>query len=114
MGAEATNRQWRTMSVSTGIAWPGRDRPGGRPARRCVQVGGGEPAFDAPADEILSFFEARNDTLYAAGSFLALIAALALLWFFAGFWAVSAGRRGSAGLALGRRARVRDRWSWSR
>jgi hypothetical protein len=53
-----------------------------------VQVGGGEPEFDAPAAEILSFFEARNDTLYAAGSVLGVLAALALLWFFAGIWAV--------------------------
>ncbi|MEU4605968.1 hypothetical protein AB0F43_23520 [Kribbella sp. NPDC023972] len=87
MGAEATNRQWRTLSVATGIAGlAGIVLVAGSQA--LVQAGGGEPAFDASAEEILGFFEARNDTLYAAGSFLGLIAALALLWFFAGFWAV--------------------------
>jgi hypothetical protein len=87
MGAEATNDQWRTMSVSTGIA--------GLASfvlvavsQALVQAGGGEPAFDAPGQEILGFFETRNDTLYPIGSFLGLIATLALLWFFAGFWAV--------------------------
>ena len=87
MGAEATSRQWRTMSVSTGIAGLASIALVAG-SQALVQVGGGEPAFDAPADEILSFFEARNDTLYAAGSFLGLIAALALLWFFAGLSAV--------------------------
>ena len=87
MGLDATSRQWRTMSVTTGIA--------GLAgfvlvavSQAFVQAGGGEPAFDAPGQEILSFFETRNDTLYPIGSFLGLIAVLALLWFFAGFWAV--------------------------
>jgi hypothetical protein len=82
MGPDATNT--RTLPVATGIAGlAGLLLVAGSQA--LVQVGGGEPAFDAPADEILSFFEARNDTLYAAGSFLGVLAALALLWFFAGF-----------------------------
>jgi hypothetical protein len=49
-----------------------------------IQVGGGEPPFDASADEILRFMEARHTNLYAVGSFLGLIAVLALAWFVAG------------------------------
>ncbi|WP_433157772.1 hypothetical protein [Kribbella sp. CA-247076] len=86
-GLDATSRQWRTMSVTTGVA--------GvtgfvlvAVSQALVQIGGGEPAFDASGEEILGFFETRNDTLYPIGSFLGLVAVLALLWFFAGFWAV--------------------------
>jgi len=71
------------MSVSTGIA--------GLASivlvfgsQGLVQVGGSEPPFDAPADRILRFLEARDQTLYAAGSFVGLVAILALAWFLAG------------------------------
>jgi hypothetical protein len=87
LGLEATSRQWRTMSVSTGIAGLA-GFVGVAVSQALVQVGGSEPAFDAPGQEILGFFEARHENLYAAGSFVGLIAVLALLWFFAGFWAV--------------------------
>jgi hypothetical protein len=86
-GLDATSRQWRTMSVGTGIA----GLAGFvllAASQALVQAGGGEPAFDAPGQEIVRFFETRNDTLYPIGSFLGLIAILALLWFFAGFSAV--------------------------
>jgi hypothetical protein len=75
--------RWRTMSVATGVA--------GLAglvlvftSQALVQVGGGEPPFDASADEILRFLEARHDTLYAVGSFLGVLAVLALAWFLAG------------------------------
>ncbi|MEI8412049.1 MULTISPECIES: hypothetical protein [unclassified Kribbella] len=87
MGPEATSSQWRTMSVGTGIAGLAGFVLVGV-SQALVQAGGGEPAFDASGQEILSFFESRNDTLYPIGSFLGLLAVLALVWFFAGFWAV--------------------------
>ena len=85
MAGEITQRstQWRTMSVATGVA--------GLAGMVLVftsqalqQVGGGEPPFDASADEILRFLQARHDTLYATGSFLGVLAVLALAWFLAG------------------------------
>jgi hypothetical protein len=79
--------QWRTMSVTTGIAGLAGFALVAV-SQALVQAGGGEPAFDASGEEILSFFETRNDSLYPIGSFLGLIAVLALLWFFAGFWAI--------------------------
>jgi hypothetical protein len=94
MGPEATNTNWRTMSVSTGIAGLAGFVLVGV-SQALVQAGGGEPAFDASGQEILGFFETRNDTLYPIGSFLGLIAVLALLWFFAGFWAVLRSAEGS-------------------
>jgi hypothetical protein len=46
-----------------------------------AQVGGGEPAFDAPAADILAFFHSRDPTLYPIGGYLQLLGMLALLCF---------------------------------
>lgn len=75
--------QWRSLSVATGIAGLA-SIVGVFGSQALVQVGGSEPSFDASADTILKFLEARHETLYAAGSFLGLIAVLALGWFLAG------------------------------
>ncbi|MEV6266649.1 hypothetical protein AB0L64_05765 [Kribbella sp. NPDC051936] len=78
---------WRTMSVTgaasglAGLVLVGT-------SQALVQVGGGEPAFDASGDEILRFFEARHDTLYAIGTYLGLLAVLALACFVSVLWVV--------------------------
>jgi hypothetical protein len=81
------SRQWRTMSVTTGIA--------GLATLVLVvvsqalpQSAKAEPDFDAPAAQILDYFEAQNDTVRAVGSYLALLAVLVFAWFLAGMWAV--------------------------
>jgi hypothetical protein len=86
MGQDATSRHWRTMSVATGVAGIGSLVLVG--VSQAMSTTGGEPSFDAPAAEILSFFEAQNETLVAAGSFVGLLAVLAIAWFLAGVWAV--------------------------
>ncbi|TCC19881.1 hypothetical protein [Kribbella sindirgiensis] len=72
--------QWRTLSITGGSAGVA-----GlllvAVSQALVQVGGGEPAFDASGEEILRFLEARHDTLYAIGTFLGLLAAVALACF---------------------------------
>lgn len=72
--------QWRTLSITGGSAGVA-----GlllvAVSQALVQVGGGEPAFDASGDEILRFLEARHETLYAIGTFLGLLAVLALACF---------------------------------
>jgi hypothetical protein len=52
-----------------------------------VQVGGAEPSFNAPAEEIVTFFENRNPQLFAAGGFISVIAVFALFWFLGILWA---------------------------
>jgi hypothetical protein len=52
-----------------------------------IQIGGAEPALDAPAGEIVEFFEARNPQLFEAGVYLQLLAIAAFVWFLGGFWA---------------------------
>jgi hypothetical protein len=52
-----------------------------------IQVGGVEPAFDAPAEEIVRFFEARNRTLFEVGSYLSLLSFVAWIWFLGALWA---------------------------
>jgi hypothetical protein len=52
-----------------------------------MQVGGVEPAFDAPAEEIVQFFEARDTTLFAIGTYLSLLSFVAFVWFLGGLYA---------------------------
>jgi hypothetical protein len=81
------DKQWRTMTVATAVAglagvvllFAGQGMVG---------VGGGEPSFDAPAAEILSFVEARDDVWYPIGSYLGVLAIVASLWFVVGLWPV--------------------------
>ena len=52
-----------------------------------IQVGGGEPAFNAPAAEILSFFETRDQLLFTIGGYLVSLSFIAMLWFLGAVWA---------------------------
>jgi hypothetical protein len=51
-----------------------------------IQVGGVEPSFSAPASEIVSFFDARNPTLFAIGGYISLLSLVAFLWFLGALW----------------------------
>jgi hypothetical protein len=53
-----------------------------------VQVGGGEPAFDASAAEIARFFANRDSDLYPIGSYLGVLFVVAFLWFLCGLYGV--------------------------
>jgi hypothetical protein len=53
-----------------------------------IQVGGGEPPFDAPAPTIVAFFLARNSQLFAVGEYLSTLSLIAFLWFLGSLWAV--------------------------
>jgi hypothetical protein len=50
--------------------------------------GTAEPAFDAPAAEIQRYFDTRQPTLFAVGSYLQVLGLIALLWFVCGLSAV--------------------------
>ena len=51
-----------------------------------IQVGGSEPPFDAPADTIARYFEARDPILFATGTYLNVLAVVVLLWFVGGVY----------------------------
>lgn len=52
-----------------------------------IQVGGAEPAFDAPAEEVVRFFEARNRALFEIGNYVSLLSFVAWIWFLGALWA---------------------------
>jgi hypothetical protein len=52
-----------------------------------IQIGGAEPAFGAPADEIFAFFLARDETLFNWGGYLSLLSFIAFIWFLGALWA---------------------------
>jgi hypothetical protein len=56
-------------------------------AQGFIQVGGAEPAFNAPAAEIVAFFAARDSTLLQVGAFLSTVSVFFLLWFLGALWA---------------------------
>lgn len=51
-----------------------------------IQIGGVEPAFAAPASEIVSFFQDRNPTLFSIGGYISLLSIVAFLWFLGALW----------------------------
>lgn len=51
-----------------------------------VQVGGMEPEFGAPANEIFDYFLARNETLFNWGGYLTHLSFIALIWFLGALW----------------------------
>jgi hypothetical protein len=51
-----------------------------------IQAGGAEPAFTAPADEILQFFRQRDTTLFAIGGYLSALSVVPYLWFLGTLW----------------------------
>jgi hypothetical protein len=55
-------------------------------AQGFIQVGGGEPAFDAPAGTVAEFFEARDEGLFTLGAYLTVLGLVAFLWFLGGVY----------------------------
>lgn len=51
-----------------------------------IQVGGNEPAFDAPAAVIADYFATRDQTLFAIGTYLNVLAVVVFLWFVGGVY----------------------------
>jgi hypothetical protein len=51
-----------------------------------IQIGGVEPPFAAPASDIVSFFAARNPTLFSIGGYISLLSTVAFLWFLGALW----------------------------
>ena len=50
-------------------------------AQALVQSGGAEPAFAAPAQEILGFFQSKDSSLMEAAGYINVLSVIAFLWF---------------------------------
>lgn len=77
------NSRWEMIGAAGGILYVVLQFT----AQGLIQVGGAEPAFNAPADEILTFFANRNSILFQVGGFLSTISLFFLLWFLGVLWA---------------------------
>jgi hypothetical protein len=70
-------------------------------AQGFFQVGGMEPSFAAPANEILAFFESRNPVLFTIGGYIFILSLVAFLWFLGALWdELSTAEGGSGWLSL--------------
>ena len=66
-------------------------------AQALLQVGGGEPSFDASAEEIVAFFDARDTLLFNIGSYLTTLSVIPLLGFLASLRGALRRAEGEAG-----------------
>lgn len=78
-----SKQRWEQMAASGGLIFVVLVFAG----QGLIQVGGMEPAFSAPADEILSFFETRDQLLFTIGTFLVSVAYIAMIWYLGAVWA---------------------------
>lgn len=67
-------------------------------AQVLIQIGGAEPAFSAPAPEILSFFQNRDPTLFAVGEYLSILSLIVFIWFVGALWSQMRAIEGESGL----------------
>jgi hypothetical protein len=90
-------RRWTQVGAAGGIAFVVLQLI----AQALIQVGGSEPAFNAPAGEIVDFFMNRNMTLTQVGGFFNVLSIFAFLWFLGVLWATLRQHEGeSAWLSL--------------
>lgn len=78
-----SKNRWEQLAGAGGIAYVVLQLI----AQGLIQIGGAEPSFNAPAGEIISFFENRNRLLFNAGGFLSSLSILAFIWFLGALWA---------------------------
>lgn len=73
---------WKRIGAAGGIAFVVLQLV----AQILIQIGAPEPSFDASAEAILAFFQAKNLALIPVADFLSAVSAIALLWFVGSLW----------------------------
>jgi hypothetical protein len=86
-----SKQRWEQIGAAGGILFVILQLAG----QALIQVGGAEPAFTAPAGEIMSFFMARDPMLARIGGFLSNLSAIAILFFLGTLWAALSRREES-------------------
>jgi hypothetical protein len=76
------NARWEQIGAAGGIVFVVLQMA----SQALLQVGGGEPRFDAPAETIAAFYMARNSQLFALGDYLSSLSLIAFLWFLGSLW----------------------------
>jgi hypothetical protein len=78
-----SNKQWKQLGAAGGLAYVILQLL----SQSLIQIGGAEPAFAAPAADIVTFFQNRNPLLFNIGGYLSTLSAIPLLWFSGTLWA---------------------------
>lgn len=78
-----TKKRWEQVGAAGGIVFVLLQLI----SQALIQIGGSEPAFTAPPQEIVSFFMNRDPQLAQIGGYLAVLSIIALLWFSGVLWA---------------------------
>ncbi|MFN2189905.1 MAG: hypothetical protein ACK2T3_14165 [Candidatus Promineifilaceae bacterium] len=78
-----TKKRWEQIAAAGGIAFVVLQLA----SQGLIQIGGAEPPFTAPAEEIVDFFNNRNLGLAGVGEYLATLSIIALIFFLGALWA---------------------------
>ena len=88
-----SNTRWDKIGAAGGIVFVVMQMA----SQALIQVGGGEPPFDAPASTIVAFFMARNGQLFALGDYLSTLSLIPFLWFLGRLWGALRQAEGESG-----------------
>ncbi len=78
-----TNTRWRQIGASGGILFVVLQLI----AQGMLQAGQAEPAFSAPAEDIVSYFASKSSLLSEASAFVMALSLIAFVWFLGALWA---------------------------
>ena len=78
-----TRRRWEQVGAAGGIVFVVLQLL----SQALIQAGGSEPAFEASAAEIETFFMNRNIQLALTGGYLSVLSIVAFFWFLGALWA---------------------------
>ena len=81
--AQFSEDRWQKIGAAGGIAYVVLQLA----SQMLIQIGGSEPAFDAPAQVIVDYFLNRSLPLALVGGTLSMLSIIAFLWFLGVLWA---------------------------
>ncbi len=80
--AQLSEVRWQKIGAAGGVAYVVLQLA----SQMLIQTGGSEPAFNAPAEEIVDFFLNRNLLFASIGGLLSILSIIAFLWFLGVLW----------------------------
>ncbi len=77
-----TNNGWERLGAAGGILFVILQIV----SQSLIQIGGSEPPFNAPAQDIVEFFLSRNSQLFEVGGYMSILSSIAFGWFLGSLW----------------------------
>jgi hypothetical protein len=81
--SQVSEDHWQKIGAAGGIAFVALQLA----SQMLIQIGGSEPVFNAPTEEIVAYFLNRNLLFASIGGFLSIVSIIIFLWFLGVLWA---------------------------